>query len=174
MWIFASRVPADNLVISPRGLYPSPMGGFSWYPPSSRPWPKSEDFRAAIEALRALLSPRNFSMGDFSRITLIGFSQGAALAYLYALRFPEQVERVIGLAGFLPEDAITLTDGKPLAGVRAFIAHGNRDTVVPLHMARRTIEVLTQLGARVTYCEENVGHKLSAGCFRGLQSFFKA
>lgn len=174
MWIFVSRVPADHLVISPRGLYPSPMGGFSWHPPSSRAWPKSEEFQSAIEALRKLLSPRYFPMGDFSRVTLIGFSQGAALAYLYALRFPEQVSRVIGLAGFLPEDASTLADGKPLTGVRVYIAHGNRDTVVPIQMARQAIDVLTQLGANVTYCEENIGHKLSAGCFRGLESFFKA
>jgi hypothetical protein len=32
--------------------------------------------------------------------------------------------------------------------------------------------MLERAGAQVTYCEEDVGHKLSAPCFNALKSFF--
>jgi hypothetical protein len=35
------------------------------------------------------------------------------------------------------------------------------------------VALLEKAGATVTYCEEDVGHKLSAGCFRGLESYFR-
>lgn len=31
MWIFASRLPGNYLMISPRGLYKSPLGGYAWH-----------------------------------------------------------------------------------------------------------------------------------------------
>jgi phospholipase/carboxylesterase len=53
-----------------------------------------------------------------------------------------------------------------------FIAHGTTDNLVPVEMARESANLLKQAGANVTYCEEEVGHKLSAPCFRGLEAFF--
>jgi hypothetical protein len=47
------------------------------------------------------------------------------------------------------------------------------DDLVPVNRARLTVELLEKAGARVIYCEENVGHKLSANCFRGMGEFFK-
>ena len=35
------------------------------------------------------------------------------------------------------------------------------------------MSLLEQAGAQVTYCEADVGHKVSADCLRGLENFFK-
>jgi predicted esterase len=43
---------------------------------------------------------------------------------------------------------------------------------VPIALGRRAVEILELAGASVTYCEDEVGHKLSASCFRGLEAFF--
>jgi predicted esterase len=43
---------------------------------------------------------------------------------------------------------------------------------VSLEKARDAVEGLKSAGADVIYCEEEVGHKLSSGCFRAMDSYF--
>jgi phospholipase/carboxylesterase len=174
MWIFAGRLPKDNLLIAPRGLHASPLGGYSWHPHHEKRWPSVEDLRPAVEALLELLSPETFPRGDFSTLGLVGFSQGAALVYSFSLLRPERVTALAGLSGFMAEGAAPLADGMPLKGKPAFVAHGTLDERVPVERARQAVEVLEKAGAQATYCEDEVGHKLSVTCFRGLEAFFKS
>ena len=104
----------------------------------------------------------------------VGFSQGAALAYTFALLYPEGVSSLAGLSGFLPDGALTLAKGQPLKRKPIFLAHGTQDELVPVKRARQAVKLLEQAGAQVTYCEDDVGHKLSVSCFRGLESFFRS
>ena len=173
MGIFAGKLPKDMLLISPRALYASASSGFSWYPNQEQRWPTVDGLRPAIDLLLALLTPSNFPTGDFSKIRLAGFSQGAALVYTLALLHPQSVASFAGLSGFLPEDTGALIEKTPLEGKRVFVAHGALDERVPVSMARQAVDQLEKAGAQVIYCEDNVGHKLSATCFRGLEAFFK-
>lgn len=173
MWVFADRFPQEYLLLSPRGLFDTPLGGYAWHPVKSKRWPDIDEFSTAIDALQQLLTSENFPTGIFSTISLAGFSQGAALAYAYALHYPERVDQVMGLAGFLPDGVEELVETKPLAGKSIFVAHGTKDELVPVWRARQAVELLTRAGAQITYCEDDVGHKLSVGCFKGLESFFR-
>jgi len=172
MWIFASRLPEDAMLIAPRGLYTSSLGGYSWQSQRVDGWPGVEDFEPAIEKLLDLLNPSNFPAGDFSNFRMVGFSQGAALSYAFALLQPEKVRAFAGLSGFLPREADSLVEKQPLRGKKAFIAHGTQDEMVAVERARKAVESLQDAGAQVTYCEDDVGHKLSLTCFKGLESFF--
>ena len=173
MWIFASRLPANALILSPRGLYNSSMGGYSWYPQLDKTWPEVNDFETAIEALSKVLSIDYFPAGDFSRLRMLGFSQGAAFVYCFALKQEKRLCALAGLSGFMPEGAARLAEGHPLEDVAAFIAHGIKDQLVPVERARRGVDILQQAGAVVSYCEHEAGHKLNADCFRGMQIFFQ-
>jgi predicted esterase len=53
-----------------------------------------------------------------------------------------------------------------------FVAHGSLDEMVNIAYARQSVQLLEAAGAQVTFCEDEVGHKVSAGCLRGLQAFF--
>jgi len=53
-----------------------------------------------------------------------------------------------------------------------FISLGTLYSLVPVERARQAASVLQLAGASVSYCEEEVGHKLSASCFRGLENYF--
>jgi phospholipase/carboxylesterase len=192
MWVFASRLPAHYLMIAPRGLFNSKLGGYGWYPDARRDWPSVDDFEKSIndilnfmdelkdEALRVQEvsgkkeeSWQALSQGDFSQISLVGFSQGAALSYVVSLMHPQRVKVVAGLAGFMPENAERLVEKRPLGGKDIFVTHGSRDDIVPVERARSAVDSLERAGARVTYCEEDVGHKLSAPCFNALKNFFE-
>lgn len=173
MWVFTHRLSPRYLMIAPRGIYQTASGGFGWQPEVSREWPAVDNLRPSSDALLQLLNPENFPTADFSDISGIGFSQGAALMFSFALINHNKLKAMAGLSGFLPEDVEHLIKDKPLTGKRIFIAHGRLDNIVPVEKARHAVELLTLAGAQVNYCEEDVGHKLSASCFRSMESFFR-
>ena len=173
MWVFASRLPAHALLVAPRGLYPATQAGYSWQAEHSRVWPWVDDFMPAVERIYEKISGGSIHEGDFSQFHLIGFSQGAALAYTFSILHPEKVTSLAGLSGYLPDGADSWIRPDRLKGLPVFIAHGSTDALVPVERARASAEMLEKAGAIVTYCEENVGHKLSAKCFHGLEAFYK-
>ena len=175
MMIFTAKLPQAAWLVAPRGLHPAPQGGYSWYPPSNRiSWPNLDIFRPSVQSLLELMTPENFPGACLEQLDLVGFSQGAALAYAFALLHPQRVRAVAGMAGFLPDGVATfLGNDKPLLGKPIFVTHGSRDTIIPVDFARRGVEFLQQAGADVMYCEDDVGHKLSAGCFASLEAFWQ-
>jgi len=77
------------------------------------------------------------------------------------------------LAGFVPAGLEELIAQRPLAGKSIFVAHGTQDEMVPIDRARNSIELLEQAGAQVTYCEDEIGHKVSRTCMRALENYLQ-
>lgn len=171
-WVFANRLPQTHLLVAPRGIYEPEPGRFGWMSGVGDA-PTFARFQPAIASLLDLLDKVKAELDYASGpINLVGFSQGAALAYMFALAHPARVAAIAGLAGFLPREAETLLPAQPLAGKRVFLAHGTEDEIIPIEMARMDASTLQKLGASVTMCEDQVGHKLGANCFRGFETFF--
>ncbi len=174
MWIFASKLPQDYLLIAPRAPHPAPRGGYSWHERAGEDWPSVDDFRPAVAALLDLIESWPDSIpADFSNLRLAGFSQGAALAYSVALLHPGRVRALAALAGFLPNGAAAFLDDFPLKDKPIYISHGTNDKLVPVARARQAVQLLQNSGADVVYCESDVGHKLGVDCYRGLEIFFQ-
>lgn len=176
MWIFTRGLPKNAWILSPRAPIAWPKGGYSWVNRSQEELPALNDFvnvaHQLHEAFERWLSITNAPRSSFD---VMGFSQGAGLAYTLAALYPQRVSRVIALAGFLPRDE-SAADGEPgryrsLKEKPVYIAHGTRDETVPVQLAREAVDTLQAAGARVTYCESDVGHKLGADCLRGLDKF---
>jgi len=166
-------LPKDAWLVAPRGLYAASKGGYAWHSDFSRAWVDIEDFRPAIEALWQLLTPQNFPEVDLNNIGLVGFSQGAALAYSMALTLPQRIHCLAGLAGFMPGNADRWVESQPLHGKNVFLAHGERDEIVRLDRAIHAVSVLERAGAQVTRCFDDVSRKLGGSCFRGLENYFR-
>lgn len=174
MWVFASRLPKGALLVAPRGIYPDTiMGGFSWFTDRSKPWPWVSDFIPSVETVYNFLNKSYFPDAELDRVHLVGFSQGAALAYSMTMMHPEKIASLAGLSGFLPDGSSDWLSVGRLEGLPIFIAHGTQDTLVPVERARTSVSSLEKAGAMVTYCEDDVEHKLSAKCFRGLEAFYE-
>jgi predicted esterase len=101
----------------------------------------------------------------------MGFSQGAAMSNLLTILHPQSIRKTGILAGFVPSGLDELIAKRPLAGKPFFVAHGTKDETIPVDRARASIELLEQAGAHVTYCEDEVGHKVSLTCLRSLRDF---
>jgi phospholipase/carboxylesterase len=174
MWIFESRLPKEAILIAPRGIYPTPWGGYGWANHDDRNWVLIEDFSPAFNVIQQALKSTIFQDKNIGNISFVGFSQGAALGFSFSILNPTIFQSAAGLSGFIPNDAANRIEGEPLNGLKIFVAHGTKDELVPVERARETVEILKSAGGKVTYCEDDVGHKLSAACFRGLEKFFLA
>jgi phospholipase/carboxylesterase len=109
---------------------------------------------------------------DVAQVDMMGFSQGAAMTLTFALTYPEHVRKIGILAGFPPLELEPVIKSRPLEGKAAFITHGTADELVLVENARRSISLLERAGAEVTFCEADVGHKVSAECLHALEEFF--
>lgn len=179
MWVFARNLSAEYWMVAPRAPHASLMeqGGYSWHPPDSETEdrPRLEQLRASAESLIRLVDEYAVSVGlNPDVFDVMGFSQGAAMSSLLAFLYPERIRKVGILAGFVPDGLEELVTQRPLEGKPFFVAHGTKDETVSVARARASIEILERAGAQVTYCEDEVGHKVSANCLRALKDFFAA
>lgn len=177
MWVFAHNLSTAYWMVAPRAHHVSqmPQGGYSWRAPSedAEDRPTLEDLRASAESLIRLVDDYAASIGvDASTFDVMGFSQGAAMSSLLAFLYPQRIRKVGILAGFVPSGLEELTSGRPVEGKPFFIAHGTKDETISVERARASVELLEQAGAHVTYCEDEVGHKVSVNCLRALKTFF--
>ncbi|HSL45319.1 MAG TPA: hypothetical protein VK897_17930 [Anaerolineales bacterium] len=176
MWVFARDMPENYWIVAPQAPHLSQMeqGGYSWRPAQgeTEDLPSLEQLRPAAEALIRFVDDYAGSVGlDASTFDVMGFSQGAAMSSLLAFLYPERIRKVGLLAGFVPGGLDGLLSQRPLQGKPFFVAHGTRDETVPIERARSSVEILERAGAEVTFCEDNVGHKVSVTCLRALKKF---
>jgi phospholipase/carboxylesterase len=177
MWVFARELPSYYWMIAARAPYPSQMkqGGYTWR------LPQFEDMnqvgldllRSSAQALIKLVDQYAASVGlDARTFDVMGFSQGAAMSNVLAFLYAERIQKAGILAGFVPAELKQLVAERPLEGKSFFVAHGTKDESVSIDRARESVQILEQAGAQVTYCEDNVGHKVSLTCLRALKGFF--
>lgn len=177
MSIFINAIPAECAVIAPRAPYRILAGGYSWREIGSGSWgtPLFGDLQPAALSVLSFVDAWLASVGlDTGQFHVIGFSQGAAMAYVLAALHPERVSSVVALAGFLPPGIEVRLSAGALRGKPVYVAHGSRDDLVPVQRAREAVRLLDGAGALVQYCESDGGHKVSKECFKGMEIFIKS
>lgn len=179
MWVFAQSLPSHYWMVAPRAPRPSQMeqGGYTWSATRSNgeERPGFTELHASAEAILRLVDDYAASVGvETATFDVMGFSQGAAMASLLAFLAPGRIRRAALLAGFVPDGLEDRISERPLEGMPFFVAHGTRDETVPMERARESVALLEQAGAQVTFCEDDVGHKVSVTCLRAMKSFFIA
>jgi phospholipase/carboxylesterase len=179
MGIFSENIPSDYWVIAPRGIFPAGHKGYSWRDlESSKTWdsPRIDDFKPAISMIESMLDRLSFDTGiPIDSINIMGFSQGAALATSILLTKTQKIKKSVLLAGFLPEipNFQELTERQILKNKQIFIAHGNLDETIPISKSILMAESLESMGAEISFCSDDVGHKVGRHCFKGLLEFLE-
>jgi phospholipase/carboxylesterase len=174
MWVFTKDLSPDYWMVAPRAPYSTQPGGYSWRPPQPETFGRSslEMLKPAADELISFVDAYSSSVRvDAEQFDVIGFSQGAAMSNVLALLYPHRIRKAGILAGFVPSGLEEVIAARPLAGKPFFVAHGTQDEMVPIDRARASIELLEKAGAQVTYCEGEVGHKVSVDCLRALKEF---
>ena len=175
MWVFGRDMPEPYWIVAPRALYSGQPSGYSWRPPQYENLDQLslDQLSDSADALIRLVDDYSASVGlDAGNFDVMGFSQGGAMSSALAFLFPQRIRQVGILAGFVPGGLESLVLQRPLEGKPFFVAHGKKDETVSVDRARASVAILEQAGAQVTYCEDEVGHKVSIPCLRALKKFF--
>ncbi len=166
---------ADALVVSPRAPLPFNMsGGFAWYDLSQEGVPHPQTFRTSLDILRRFIAEIKAGYPlNTKRIILLGFSQGAVMAYSVALLDPASFHGIAALSGYIPQRSGLSFDLVKLGGFPAFISHGTYDQTIPVRLGRESAEFLKKAGANVGYREYPMGHEVREETIRDLAAWTK-
>jgi len=173
MWILTDPLPETYTMLAPRAPVQTGDEQYSWHEIGPQ-WPAIEKYQTLTDALLSRVDHWIEDNDlDVDQYDVMGFSQGAVMAYALALLHPGKIGKIAALAGFIPQAWQSEFDPRSLSGKSFFIAHGTQDKMVPIKKGRQAAAWIEENGADVTFCEAEVGHKLSANCFKGLGEFFQ-
>jgi phospholipase/carboxylesterase len=136
------------------------FGGRAWFNLEQTPDGLAFDPGEVAEGARLALEAVEEVARQSPRPVLCGFSQGAGMALSVALARPELVSGVLILSGVPPAEHPPPERGA-LGGLKAFVAHGVHDPLIPVEVGRSTRDLLRKLGAEVTWREYPIGHMVS-------------
>jgi len=172
MWILAKPLPKNYYLLAPRAPVQTGEDQYSWHEISPQ-WPQIQTYQKLADQLISRVDEwiKEQSITN-DKYNIMGFSQGAVMAYALALLFPERVGKVAALAGFIPHAWQEQVNLKSIKGKTFYIAHGTKDEIIPINKAKQTAKLFKENGADVTFCEADIGHKISSNCFKGLGQFF--
>jgi phospholipase/carboxylesterase len=180
LFSFAAELPDEYYVISARAPYDMTYGSYAWYAINfDADENKFSDIGQAKESrdlIAAFIDELVATYAiDANNVTLIGFSQGCILGYAVALSYPEKVQRLVGMSGYLnTEIAVKDFADNDFSTLKIFASHGTVDQVIPVDWARKSIPILEELGIPVTYKEYPVGHGVAPQNFFDFKNWLQS
>ncbi len=179
LFSFAKELPDEYYVISLQAPFDLQYGSYAWYAINfDADASKFSDLDQARSSRNLVLTTldelqRKYPI-DAQSVALIGFSQGAILSYAIALSYPNRIQRVAALSGYLnTEIAAEGFEKNKLANLQIYASHGTVDQVIPVEWARKSPEILTNLGVRVQFKEYPIGHGVSPQNFYDLTNWLQ-
>jgi phospholipase/carboxylesterase len=180
LFSFATELPKEYYVISLRAPYNLMYGSYAWY---------AIDFDADENKFSDLVQARssrdiiasfideavaNYPI-DKNDVTIIGFSQGTILGYAVALSYPEKVQRLVAISGYLNTEILIDDYGqKNHSHLSIFASHGVVDQVIPVDWARKAKPVLDSMNIPTVYKEYPIGHGVSPQNFYDLRNWLES
>jgi len=133
----------------PRAPYSVPVGGYSWRKVGAGDVGLSsiDDLRPAMESLLAFITGWSASvLMDVREFDLVGFSQGAAMAYTLALLILPASMLWRHFPVFFPEGVESTLVDRPVSGKSIFVSHGRQDDMVPVERLKGPRVLLKESG----------------------------
>lgn len=164
LFSFASELPEELFIISLRAPYPMQPFGNAWYAinfdAEHNKWNDNEQATASRDLIAQFIDEAcNTYPVNKDNITLLGFSQGSILSYAVALTYPNKVNNIIALSGYVSEDILPENlNPNDYTKLDFYCSHGSVDQVIPVEWARKTPKFLEALNIKHKYSEFPVGH----------------
>ena len=178
LFSFASELPDELLIVSARAPYDMNFGGFAWYAITLDA--NDEKFSDLDEARNSLTKIASFIdyvkttyKTDSNNTFLLGFSQGAILSYALSLNYPNKVNHVIALSGYINDDLVPSNVNDLNITTDYYISHGTVDQVLPVEWARKAPEYLNANNLDNIYSEYPVGHGVAPQNFYSFKSWIE-
>ena len=177
LFSFAEELPDSLLIVSIRAPYEMGYGGCAWYDINLDS--NNNKYSNLDQARTSLIKITNTIDYLKSKYTtnpnntfLLGFSQGAILSYAISFNYPNKIQHVIALSGYLnlelmPKEIIQKID------TDYYISHGSVDQVIPVDWARKASPFLNSKGLKNEYSEYPVGHGVAPQNFFSFKKWIE-
>ena len=161
------------LVLSARAPNVYANGGYCWFNVGFANGKFSIDAQMAQNSWRAIANFADKAAAAYNvpagQVYLMGFSQGAAMAFCTMLTAPEKLGGIIALNGrLLPEVRPYAASAAQLKDFPVLYVYGTRDTVIPISFAHESHEYLGTLGVRLEALEYPIAHQITAEGLRDV------
>jgi phospholipase/carboxylesterase len=127
----------------------------AWYDITSLGPDRVEDeagIRQSAEVVRGYIAKENARGIASERIVIAGFSQGGAIAFQAALRYPQRLGGVMALSTYLPLRESLAKEATPAnRDVPILMCHGVRDQMLPAALGAASRDLLQSLGYPVEW-----------------------
>lgn len=179
LFSFATELPEEYFIISARAPYDMQYGSYAWYAinfdADENKFSDHEQAKVSRDLIARFIDELIEAYPiDANHISLIGFSQGAILSYAVALSYPEKVQKVVAMSGYLNLEIIAEDYLKnDFSKLKIFASHGTVDQVIPVDWARRTPAIVEKLGINTTYKEYPVGHGVAPQNFYDFKNWLQ-
>jgi len=157
LFSFADELPETLVIVSLRAPYEMGHGGYAWYDINlDSKNNKFSDLNQARKSLQKITTTIDYIKTKHNtnpnNTFLLGFSQGAILSYALSFNFPNKIEHVIALSGYLNSELIPKENTQKIH-TDYYISHGAVDQVIPVEWARKAGPFLDSKGLKNEYSE---------------------
>ncbi|AUC76264.1 alpha/beta hydrolase [Olleya sp. Bg11-27] len=178
LFSFATELPEELFIISVRAPYPMQPHGNAWYAinfdADQGKWSDNEQAIQSRDLIATFIDQviTNYPVNKDS-VSLLGFSQGCILSYAVALTYPEKINNIIALSGYVNEDLFEVKDANAYKHLNFYCSHGSVDQVIPVDWARQAPKFLDALNIKNQFNEFPVGHGVAPQNFYELKSWLE-
>ena len=179
LFSFSSELPEELFIISVRAPLAMKPYGNAWYTINfddfNGKWSDDEEAKQSRDLIAKFIDEATATYPvNKDNVTLLGFSQGTILSYGVALSYPEKVNNIIALSGYInPELLPANVETKDYSKLNFYCSHGSVDQVIPVDWARKVPEFLKALNIKNQYSEFPVGHGVAPQNFYGLKKWLE-
>lgn len=177
LFSFAEELPKELLIVSLRAPYEMGMGGYAWYAitldATNNKYSDLNQARKSMNTIASLIDELKVKYNTNPNNTfLLGFSQGAILSYALSFNFPNKIQHVVALSGYLNEELLPASIENKFT-TDYYISHGSVDQVIPVEMAKKASPYLDSLGLQNVYSEYPVGHGVAPQNFFSFKTWIE-
>jgi phospholipase/carboxylesterase len=177
LFSFAEELPKELLIISVRAPYEIGYGGYAWYAINfDNVNGKFSDLKQAKISLNKIAIFIDDIKTKYNtkpnKTFLLGFSQGAILSYSLSFFYPNKVNHIIALSGYVNTELLPEKISKEIE-TDYYSSHGIVDQVLPVDWARKSKTFLDNLELKNEYSEYNVGHGVAPQNFYSFKTWIE-
>ena len=179
LFSFATELPRELFIISLKAPYSLEPFGNAWYAinfeAAQGKWSNHEEAKQSRDLIAKFIdeATEHYPVNK-NNVTLLGFSQGTILSYAVALTYPEKVNNIIALSGYINKDILPdQSDISNYKHLNFYCSHGRDDQVIPVEWARQSRPFLNALMIKNQYSEFPVGHGVAPQNFHEFKEWLK-
>ena len=177
LYSFADELQDELLIISAEAPHEMGFGGYAWYAINfdamNGKFSDLDQAKKSIDIIANFIDEiKDKYQTNPEKTFVLGFSQGAILSYSLSFFYPNKVQHIIALSGYINQELLPKDISKAIK-TDYYCSHGTLDQVLPINWARKSSPFLTNFGLKNVYFEYPVGHGVSPQNFYSLKSWIQ-